>query len=42
MNTMLVAHLKSVQANAVELALPGYWRCPLEGEMAAGHFGGEF
>ncbi len=32
----------SVQANTVELASPGHWCCPLEGEAAAGCFGGEY
>jgi hypothetical protein len=27
--------------NTAELALPGRWCCPLEGEAAAGCFGGE-
>jgi len=29
------------QANTAEPALPGCWCCPLEGEAAAGRFGGE-
>jgi hypothetical protein len=29
------------QVNAVEPASPGHWCCPLEGEAAAGRFGGE-
>ncbi len=29
------------RGGAVEPALPGHWRRPLEGEVAAGHFGGE-
>ena len=28
------------QANTVEPALPGHWCCPLEGDAAAGRFGG--
>jgi magnesium chelatase subunit D len=30
----------SFQANAAEPAVPGSWRCPLEGEAAEGRFGG--
>lgn len=29
------------RANTAELALPGRWCCPLEGEAAEGRFGGE-
>jgi histidine ammonia-lyase len=40
-NPLAFAEQADFRGGAVEPALPGHWRRPLEGEVAAGHFGGE-
>ncbi len=41
MSRAIYVNQKTIPANTVELALPGCWCCPLEGEAAIGRFGGE-
>ncbi|ROZ72454.1 histidine ammonia-lyase [Ramlibacter sp. WS9] len=40
-NPLVFPEQAEVRGGAVEPALPGHWRRPLEGEVAKGHFGGE-
>jgi histidine ammonia-lyase len=40
-NPLVFAGQADFRGGAAEPALPGRWRRPLEGEVAAGHFGGE-
>jgi hypothetical protein len=40
MSQAINVHHKTIPVNTAELALPGCWCCPLEGEAAAGRFGG--